>query len=294
MQKKWLAGIFIGLGLCFFLISAVSAGGWAVLTLDSWPGTVVAGEPFSVRYALRQHGQTLVAHDVLWMDQTITAVNLESGERVKFAVQPTSDAGYYEVEMILPEAGTWQWTIHSFGQFDMPDLTVLQATAVTVPPSSQVAGMMIPATTNYWIVTALGVLGIVFGFYLWFRKRVRWAPLLGLGGVALCLVGLLLIPTTQVETAVAQAPLPPTAEMGEILFQAKGCTTCHHHEAVTRVQAKRIGPNLTNHKVTAEFLRIWLHDPAQIRPETYMPNLQLADAEIEALIAFLVADESVN
>jgi cytochrome c1 len=34
-------------------------------------------------------------------------------------------------------------------------------------------------------------------------------------------------------------------------------------------------------------MRAWLHDPVKIRPETKMPNLNLTEAEIDALIAFL-------
>jgi cytochrome c1 len=49
-----------------------------------------------------------------------------------------------------------------------------------------------------------------------------------------------------------------------------------------------MGPNLTNYPTTAEYLRVWLKDPATLKPTTQMPNLELKETEIEALIAFLL------
>jgi cytochrome c2 len=136
------------------------------------------------------------------------------------------------------------------------------------------------------------VLGIVAGLFLWFRRGAKFGPVLGLIGVAMFVVGLVFLPANQVETAVAQpSAIESSAEMGAILFQTKGCVTCHQHADVSYEGMQvNIGPNLTRPKVTPEFLRMWLSDPAQVRPETKMPNLELADEEIEALIAFLVED----
>ncbi|MCP4359058.1 MAG: hypothetical protein GY796_13665 [Chloroflexi bacterium] len=48
-----------------------------------------------------------------------------------------------------------------------------------------------------------------------------------------------------------------------------------------------IGPNLTHYQNSSEFMQDWLRDPAQIRPETLMPNLELTDDEIATLIIFI-------
>ena len=86
----------------------------------------------------------------------------------------------------------------------------------------------------------------------------------------------------------AAAPLAQ-ADYGRALFSAKGCVTCHHHDAIPG--SGQLGgsevPNLTNYTVNADFLRTWLKDPRAIRPNTWMPNLELKQDEIEALIAFL-------
>jgi cytochrome c2 len=100
-------------------------------------------------------------------------------------------------------------------------------------------------------------------------------------------------PATAVATTV-EAPATAVAtiadaEYGRALFSAKGCVTCHRHGAIPG--SGQLGgsdvPDLTNYAVNAEFLRTWLKDPRAIRPNTWMPNLELKQDEIEALIAFL-------
>jgi cytochrome c2 len=95
-------------------------------------------------------------------------------------------------------------------------------------------------------------------------------------------------------TVAASTPIVAVADAqyGRALFSAKGCATCHHHGAVPG--SGQIGgsdvPDLTHYPANAEFLRTWLKDPRAIRPNTWMPNLELKQDEIEALIAFLSAN----
>jgi hypothetical protein len=74
------------------------------------------------------------------------------------------------------------------------------------------------------------------------------------------------------------------------LFVAKGCVTCHVNNRIDNKYVEfstNIGPNLSQYAASPEFLRMWLKDPAAVRPNTQMPNLELGEAEIEALVAFL-------
>jgi cytochrome c2 len=95
--------------------------------------------------------------------------------------------------------------------------------------------------------------------------------------------------------AVAPTQSQPAAlanvDYGRALFSAKGCATCHHHAAVAG--SGKLGgadvPDLTSYKPNPEFLRTWLKDPQAVRPQTWMPNLELKQDEIEALITFLSA-----
>jgi cytochrome c1 len=80
------------------------------------------------------------------------------------------------------------------------------------------------------------------------------------------------------------------AAEGHTLFLAKGCATCHRHADVGPQAALiEVGPTLTHYEPDKAFVRRWLSDPQAVRPTTFMPNLELSDEEIEALIAFLSA-----
>ena len=70
---------------------------------------------------------------------------------------------------------------------------------------------------------------------------------------------------------------------------------CHAHSAVLDSgnfsNAYGVGdaPTLSPNKWAADYLRLWLKDPKAVKPETQMPNLNLRDKEIEALVTFLTA-----
>lgn len=284
MNKKWiwlLLGVLIAIGLW---VEVARAGGWAVLTLQSWPEHVVAGEPFTVHYALRQHGTHLISG----IEGTVTAVHTETGERLQFEVTDAGEAGHYAATLLLPTAGQWRWHIDSFGRFDLPPLTVQTATAVAAATTSTSFGPQ-TATLYPWVLALAGVAMIMVAVVLWVRRRTRFAPVFVLLGLTLCLAGFVITPTT--GTVASETADPPSAEQGETLFVAKGCVACHDHDIISYSGIQtNMGPNLTNHKVTPEFLRLWLRDPAQVRPATLMPNLELSDGEIEALIVFLSGD----
>jgi hypothetical protein len=75
------------------------------------------------------------------------------------------------------------------------------------------------------------------------------------------------------------------------LFIPKGCITCHQNARVTHASEYSTiesgAPNLTIFSAGPEALRLRLKDPSSVKSDTQMPNLGLADYEIEALIAFI-------
>lgn len=85
--------------------------------------------------------------------------------------------------------------------------------------------------------------------------------------------------STPPATTGAPAGSSPAAT-GEALFVAKGCAACHD-------RGLNGAPFLNDYEPDPAFLRQWLRDPSAVRPGTYMPNLQLSDSEIAALIAYL-------
>lgn len=117
---------------------------------------------------------------------------------------------------------------------------------------------------------------------------------------AFVVTGSLMAATEPVSPPVAPASSAPARPVdliaqGRALFVAKGCVVCHRHNAFDRSRAGlgdfyyEGAPNLTHVALDAGYLHRWLSDPKAIKPNTYMPNLDLSANEIDALIAFLTA-----
>jgi hypothetical protein len=123
------------------------------------------------------------------------------------------------------------------------------------------------------------------------------AALLGVIGLALLLASLASAPAgagQEVGEAPAEEMIADAAAVqGQALFLAKGCATCHRHEAWGELSGQAaIGPDLSDYRPDPEYTARWLRDPAAVRPDTKMPDLDLGAAEISALIAFLGAPET--
>jgi cytochrome c oxidase subunit 2 len=81
------------------------------------------------------------------------------------------------------------------------------------------------------------------------------------------------------------------ARRGRALFQAKGCAVCHMRSDVPGSGRIEAGPDLTHVAQTEAYLRRWLDDPRAVKPSTTMPRLGLAPDEIDALVAYLKAEQ---
>jgi mono/diheme cytochrome c family protein len=84
-------------------------------------------------------------------------------------------------------------------------------------------------------------------------------------------------------------------EYGRALFAARGCASCHRHDGLSSGQTTAPiyvtrAPDLSRYQPDPIFIRQWLRDPASVRPDTRMPNLNLSDEEIEALLVFFQAN----
>lgn len=96
----------------------------------------------------------------------------------------------------------------------------------------------------------------------------------------------------------ANAPTEPLAAQGRLLYEQKGCASCHAISGVaTKTPSGQVGPNLTNIagrtqiagylNYSRENMAAWLKNPQTVKPGTKMPNLQLKQEEIDALVAYL-------
>ncbi len=79
------------------------------------------------------------------------------------------------------------------------------------------------------------------------------------------------------------------ADYGRALFLAKGCASCHVHSQARLEWSTELGKNLTDYAPNADFVRLWLRDAWNLtaNQQWRMPTLELTDAEMNALIAFL-------
>jgi len=108
---------------------AASPGGWAVITVEDLPDYVVAGQPVTLTFSVRQHGVTLLSG-------LKGRVEAEAGRlEATVAAAPGNAAGRYTATMTFPQAGEWTITIHSgFGDSKLA-LVPLQAVEPGTGPS---------------------------------------------------------------------------------------------------------------------------------------------------------------
>ncbi len=268
-----------------FTIPAL-AGGWAVITLDELPGKVQANQPFEIGFMIRQHGVTPLSGQ----SPTVTAHLASLNESLEFSAREEGEVGHYVAEITLPQAGEWEWSIAAFTVNQaMPSLTVIDA----VPVANESIKPNLSALPLF--VVGFGLLGVLGGLFA-LQKKVRWAMALVLAGFIVSGVGFVSAADQPNVKSEAQEVIPVTGEsqveLGRGLFIAKGCMLCHSHAETNGIREFGVdmGPDLTNYTASPEYLLLWLKDPSAAKPETLMPNLELSESEMDALIAFINSD----
>jgi mono/diheme cytochrome c family protein len=90
---------------------------------------------------------------------------------------------------------------------------------------------------------------------------------------------------TVASLAAAQSPSNSVIERGQAAFKNNGCYGCH----LIGKFGTPIGPDLSHvgQKYQPDYLARWLRDPAAQRPSAHMPALELTDADVRALAAYL-------
>jgi hypothetical protein len=284
--------ISIGLALLLALVFAfpVFGGGWAVITLDELPTGVVAGKPLTIGFTVLQHGKTPLSG----LDPTVTA-NLYKEQEFVVQAEPDDKPGHYTATLTFPKEGEWRWSIQAFTMDQsMPALMVAAPSLASQPvPEST------PVTLPWVMIVRALAFGIaLIGLVVAFRRKSRLAGAL----TGLCLlIGISTFMTrataleveAQSESA-SKAPVESSVsqvELGQQLFIAKGCITCHYNDkAANRSEYWTIemgAPNLTKFTASPEALRLRLKDPSSVKSDTKMPNLNLSETEIEAFVAFI-------
>jgi len=128
-------------GLLVLLLSTgqALAGGWVVITIETMPEQIHAGEPVQFSFMVRQHGKT-PTHGV---NPLLTATNAETGQRIQVNGDPAQELGRFTAKVNFPSAGAWDWSISAepFPQtVTFAPLTVLVAGQMDGPHQSDQAG----------------------------------------------------------------------------------------------------------------------------------------------------------
>ena len=270
------------------LVTPVFAGGWAVVTLDTLPTQVVARQPFTIGFVVRQHG----VRPMEGLAPKIILYSPDTRETVTLTAKAEGATGHYTAEVAFPGGGTWDWSIDAYGfaPQPMPRLTVLGS----VPAASLEAGARAPLPTTIGFIALVAAAGALV---LVIRTRAAWAAALTLAAALVCVVSFASAANHSAQAASRQPPAAAVgprasqADLGRALFLAKGCVVCHEHDAVRGERQAfagfSVGPNLSKVSRSPDYVRVWLKDPPVLKPDTQMPNLGLSKDEIEALIAFL-------
>jgi hypothetical protein len=102
-------------GALLVLAAPALAGGWAVITLDALPQDVRAGQPFQVGFVVRQHGRTPTNIDLNGrpLVPIVRATLQGEANTLRFEAHQQGDTGHYAVDITLPAAGAWDWSIEA-------------------------------------------------------------------------------------------------------------------------------------------------------------------------------------
>ena len=155
------------------LPAAVFAGGWSVVSLDSLPSDVGAGQEITVGFTVLQHGKTPMVG--LRPKPVVGLEHPASGQRITATASEEGPAGHYVARFTLPQGGTWQWQITAFeGAHGMPPLEVKPTVASATPatPATQ------PATWRWPLLALAAVLAVLAALNLAYDRRWR-RPALG-------------------------------------------------------------------------------------------------------------------
>ncbi|HET9907246.1 MAG TPA: hypothetical protein VFQ23_11410 [Anaerolineales bacterium] len=295
MGFRFRNAVILTLLLTFAAVIPVFAGGWAVITLDELPSDVAAGTPLTIGFTVLQHGKTPMPD----LEPTVTA-QLSNGKPITFFAAPAEKPGHYTATLTFPEEGNWEWSIQAFTMDQkMPDLNVGAPAAVSVSQPAVPAEAATARSSSPLLVVGILAIGIgVVGLVSAFRYKSRFT--LGLTAVCLLIgVGALLAASSAPAKVEAQSSSEAISlsslsqvELGEQLFVAKGCITCHVNTKVTDYSDYwTIGfegaTNLSNFSAHPDVLRMRLKDPTSVKSDTQMPNLDLTAVEIEALVSFI-------
>src|SRR5687768_3280041 len=156
VRRSIFAFVLVILAMLALAVPAL-AGGWAMVTLDSLPRELHAGESIQLGFTVLQHGKTPTNKDLNGDPLTplLTAVKqggaattqAKAAETIRVEARQQGPTGHYVVDLTFPSDGTWAWQIAlpTYYVQDSPSgqnaaifapLTVLPAAAPALQPAA--------------------------------------------------------------------------------------------------------------------------------------------------------------
>jgi len=156
--------------------------------------------------------------------------------------------------------------------------------------TESISGLMLVRLSSLGI----GLLALLVAFRSKSRVAMALTVLCLVVGAVTFLTGSA-VPAVEAQSKLSDEAMVPSSisqvEYGRQLFIAKGCITCHYNsKAASSSEYWTIemgAPNLSKFSASAEVIAMRLKDPTSVKSDTQMPNLNLKEVEIEALIAFI-------
>jgi hypothetical protein len=161
------------------LAAPALAGGWAIVTLDSLPREVRAGEKLSLGFMVRQHGRT-PTNDVT---PYLRATKPGTPDIVRADARQAGALGHFVVDITFPSDGTWEWQVvpKPFEGTAFAPMMVLPASApAAAAPQAEAPGAVLGVSAAVWRAAGLALLlaaaGILFAQRGVLARRVARAP----------------------------------------------------------------------------------------------------------------------
>jgi hypothetical protein len=150
----------------FALTAPAYAGGWAIVTLDSLPREVHAGQTLHLGFMVRQHGHTPNSD----VEPYLSATNQKTGESFQINARQQGPVGHFVVDVAFPRAGTWAWSITPapFGATTFEPLTVLPAAGTDQAAADETAlspAHLLQPTIMRWAGLSMLLLGLALALF---------------------------------------------------------------------------------------------------------------------------------
>ncbi len=213
-------------------------------------------------------------------------------------------------------------------EYHYPDAEIWTANVMVIPAGQEICANLMSEDVihNFWVPALNGKRYAIPGQVQLLRLQADepgeyWGQCAEFCGLSHSLMRARVIAMSPAdyETWIAgqQAPTPLPAEgtpefAGYQVFTAKGCTQCHtvrfEDESASNLVSNDAfsGPELTHFasrsvfagavlpeegQTKAEALKVWLANPPEVKPGSFMPDLALTEQEIDDLIVWLESTE---